>query len=461
MPLDEKMDNSSEPSTARTENPAEPKPLAFHRFLLRILSGFKNLPLDQEFWSNPPYRLAFIWIIGISAYLSGMDMRLAFGGGVPYADWDKIWAIALIIGLLPGYITYWIWGSLYHLGVIIAGGTRGRGSGDASRHIYIVGAMPLAISVMVTAVVNTAVYRNSYFTGPTYAGLDIGLFLFYLAAFIYTIVLWIRGARRVQSTKPVRTALLFAVLPSVVLVVVTFQAMNVGIQEWERTQEDVISMMNQSVELCWEGEYDKAENLLLAARDKATDDPELLRIVLIQLGSFYVGTQDTLSAISYMNESLSYMGQDESEYHLTIGSMQLLERDIPSAITSFEKAVEIDSCNVEANYSLGLIYMGYEDEKFTDYEKALPYNEMHYEVDPDMISMRLLAFNYYELEMYADALPLLEQLSTLNPLDATVKVLAGNIYLEMGDELKAFVYFRDEAALDSTYVLPDEAEPPL
>lgn len=170
--------------------------------------SFKAFLTKYVMQSKTPYWFLVLWGYGLSKALIRLDISVG-GAGIDYSinNWTVLWMVGLILGLIMGLIGYWLLGSLFHLGVLIAGG---KGMAKTSRLINLYASLPHTLVVIAVIAFNMLALRGSYFE---YGGLaNVWIFMTFAAA-IYSWYLGYVGAMEIQKTKRVRSILIFLVLP--------------------------------------------------------------------------------------------------------------------------------------------------------------------------------------------------------------------------------------------------------
>lgn len=110
--------------------------VSFFQYFKECYSDFSKFAKEHLVASSPKYLLLAIWIVGIG---SAAD-RLTSSNS---STWGEVWAIAIFGGILAGAITYYIAGWFYHVRV---GWSKGTGTIDTSRNIYIFSSLPIAVA---------------------------------------------------------------------------------------------------------------------------------------------------------------------------------------------------------------------------------------------------------------------------------------------------------------------------
>ncbi len=117
----------------------------------------------------------------------------------------------------------------------------------------------------------------------------------------------------------------------------------------------------------------------------------------------YVETGDLDSALRYFNIVAELYEKNTYHYLVNKADVELLNKNIPTAIVLLNRAYKLEPNDLAVNNNLGIIYMGYYNEDYIDYEKALPYNQKTYEINVDRISQQILGQNYFHLGKLEDA----------------------------------------------------------
>jgi len=105
-------------------------------------------------------------------------------------------------------------------------------------------------------------------------------------------------------------------------------------------------------------EFEKAKGEFKKAYKFETKSNEKKVMYLRNISLTYHGLGEFESCYYYRKESLKYCAPNSYDYYVNKGDLAILKDEITSAIKCFERAIEIDSEKLEANNSLGLIYIG-------------------------------------------------------------------------------------------------------
>ncbi|MFH0837967.1 MAG: Yip1 family protein [Patescibacteria group bacterium] len=177
-------------------------------FFKSYFGGYKAFLHKNIELKKPPYWLLVIWFYGVVRVLVRLDSSVAgIGFNFNIQGWFDLWVTSLVLGAVIGFIGYWLVGSIFHLGVLLAGGHK---KAKTSRMIFIYSGIPHTIAVMALFFVGMLALRENYFLN---GGLDPRWFYISGAASFYSIVLGYIGAVEVQKTKKIRSILLFLVVP--------------------------------------------------------------------------------------------------------------------------------------------------------------------------------------------------------------------------------------------------------
>jgi len=360
---------------------------------------------------RPPLFLFVLWLIGAYHVLGMVDINsYAYGGTI--TNWGSIWLIAIFLGIPLGYMIYVIYGLLYHAFVRISGGNKNM---LASRNLVLYASIPLFLALIFTRAIETLVYGNKFFIEGPNVTMDIIIVLIIFAALLYSIYLSYVGVRLIQKAKKTRSIIFFLIIPALYFTYLNGSALLLYSDASIATinyNEQAISQMNH-------GDFDSAAESFERAIEnlKKDGDSEALVTAYINLATTYQFKGDLESAKSIYKEALEIMNPDsDAEYHAISGIIAVFDGDMNSAITKFEAALQMDPDNQTANNYLGLMYMGRFDEGKKNLDKALSYNQKAFELNAtDSSIVQNLALNYFELEHYNEALPLLQDTMVLMP----------------------------------------------
>lgn len=165
----------------------------------------------------------------------------------------------------------------------------------------------------------------------------------------------------------------------------------------------------------------------------------------------YEGLNDTTLALKIKKEALKLCPKNTYDYFTTKGDIDLSESNIESAISNFKKAIKINPNKLEANNSLGLIYIGDYGYNFSDLEKALIYNHKALEVYPYSITKNVLGRNYFLLEEYKKADKYFSEILKDYPNDLDTNYSLGIIKYELNDIESAKKFLKYVVKLSPEY----------
>lgn len=174
-------------------------------FLKSFFGDYKDFLHKNIEHASPPYWLSIVWLYGIARvavrFNTGMGTTFNFQG------WLAFWLATLFLGAFIGLIGYWIVGSIFHLGVLLAGGHK---KAKVSRMIYVYCWLPYSLAIMITFLAAMLGLRENYFLN---GGMGAAWFHPATAVSLYSIILGYIGTTEIQKTKKVRSILLFLILP--------------------------------------------------------------------------------------------------------------------------------------------------------------------------------------------------------------------------------------------------------
>ena len=156
---------------------------------------------------RPPALLIMIWLIGMDAVAGMIEMEYAQQGAYLVDNWFYAWIRIMAGGVVVGAIRYWAVGSLFHLGVRLAGGN---GLMRTSRYIFLYSAIPVAVVDLLLKVIQMLVYRNQYFIGQTSAILDGIIGGVMLGTLLFTARLCYIGMCQLMDANPRKSIMLMS-----------------------------------------------------------------------------------------------------------------------------------------------------------------------------------------------------------------------------------------------------------
>ncbi|MBN1258911.1 hypothetical protein JXA05_04105 [Candidatus Peregrinibacteria bacterium] len=173
------------------------------QFISYYCKGYKNFLKKHIAEKRPPFFFILLWIYGAGLMLD----RMAAQGAVD--DWASAWGIVLLLGIVSGYIGYFILGSWYHLRVWLAGGEK---KWRISCNLWLYAGMPIFSVWLLLKIMAMAQYGNAYFKMAMAPFSALTLVLLLLAV-LYSVYLSYTGVVLIQKTKPVRSVIFFIALP--------------------------------------------------------------------------------------------------------------------------------------------------------------------------------------------------------------------------------------------------------
>jgi tetratricopeptide (TPR) repeat protein len=137
--------------------------------------------------------------------------------------------------------------------------------------------------------------------------------------------------------------------------------------------------------------------------------------VLRNISTAFFYQDEIDSAKLYSKLAYKSTSKNTYDYHLNYGEYLMLEGKIKSAITEFEKALQINPNNMETYNNFSLIYDGSFGEEFIDDEKALYYSKKAFELNPSPITKEQLAAVYFQQDNYKESNRLFKELMESYP----------------------------------------------
>ncbi|MEK7448749.1 MAG: tetratricopeptide repeat protein [Planctomycetota bacterium] len=405
------------------------------KFISDFLFRYKHFLRTYLAIDNLPFFYLTLWLTGMARIINKMEFKQKY----PSDNWIIVWLVIMLGGIVAGFLYYWVTGTVYHWFARLSGGARNY---RLSRYILLYSFLPYHLIIIFSIIINMIIYGNKYFAGNTNTILNYVEFGITLIVLVYSLILSFIGIRVLQQTKLIRSVIFFIILPIILLIAA------IGFVTFFESLAP--NYNDQAIEQMDKGNFESAEQLFKKALIFA-DDLETKITVLNNLIYLYEDNGKTPQAIESYQKVLTYYKPNTLEYFLTIGSLNLLKGNIKQAIANFEKVLAINPDEVKVHNELGLIFLGNKDKSFTDYERALVYNEKCYALDKtSQVYLYNLAYNYFALERYTNALPLLESLEKTSLNNAKVKYFIGLSLYYQGDLIKAKKFLKEAIVLDES-----------
>ncbi len=174
-------------------------------------------------------------------------------------------------------------------------------------------------------------------------------------------------------------------------------------------------MSNYGLTLISEGKFDESEILLNKALNTIPYYKKKSKSLIYKDLALLYETQGQIDkTIESIKKAQQLFSDKESQYYSYLGQIQLYSRELDSLVANFEKAIELDAKNPDPYNFLGMLYMGQLiNDVSADFNKALPYNQKAYELNPTPAMMENLAVNYYQIGKLNKSLQLFMQLDTI------------------------------------------------
>jgi hypothetical protein len=196
--------------------PIDSAKVKFFQYFKECLTNFPKFAKDHLLAPSPNFLLLVIWVLGIG---NAAD-RLTSSNS---STWGEVWAVAIFGGILVGAIAYYIGGWFYHVRV---GWSKGRGSIDTARNIYIFSSLPISLISIGSLFFNMIAYGSDYFDSY-YAEasiVDIIFGLLAIAAIGYSIYISYRAVRETMYVEKSRAIGWFVVAPVIFYILVLISA---------------------------------------------------------------------------------------------------------------------------------------------------------------------------------------------------------------------------------------------
>lgn len=188
----------------------------FFEYFKDCYANFSKFTQEHLVTAKPKYHILTIWVLGIG----NVAGRLTSSNS---STWGEVWAIAIFGGILSGAIAYYIAGWFYHVRV---GWSKGTGTIDTSRNIYVFSSLPIAVTGIGSLLFNHMAYGSDYF--DTYyseaSSVDVIFGLLAFAAIAYSIYISYRAVRDVMNVQKGRGMFWFVIAPAILYALLIFSS---------------------------------------------------------------------------------------------------------------------------------------------------------------------------------------------------------------------------------------------
>ena len=188
------------------------------------------------------------------------------------------------------------------------------------------------------------------------------------------------------------------------------------------------------------------------AAELESESNERKVMYLRNVGLAYHELDEYESAFYYKKEALKYCELNSYNYFIQKGDIGILTNDIDSAIINLRKALHINPEKLEANNSIGLIYLGDYGEVYENLEKALFHNKKTNQLHNDSVTKNVLARTYYLMKEYEKAEVLFREILQKNGDDLNSKFSLAMVCYYRDNREEAKRLFKEIFAEDRAYI---------
>ncbi len=217
------------------------------------------------------------------------------------------------------------------------------------------------------------------------------------------------------------------------------------------TEDDAIDVNGKGIELINKGKYQEALQAFL----KAIKNPKLTKkskgTIYRNIAITYNELDKKDSAIHFSTLAAKCFKKNSSDYLVNAADVDLLRGKTAAALKKLLKAVNLDPDEMTINNTLGLIFLGEYDDKFTDLDKALEYNLKAFNVSGSRIIEEVLARTYYRLENFEKAELHYQNLVQNHPEMISYALDMGMTKHKLNKIAEADKFFDQVITRDSTY----------
>jgi len=409
-------------------------------FLKDFFFNFRTFAKEKLSAQKTQYLLLVLYCFGVSLGLERSEILANFFPTSAFDNWNSLWLTVLLSAPLLGMSTFYIIGSIYHAGVVLADGKK-----DAviSRQIYLYSNIPIILFNILSYAFFTFTYEYQYFAGGSNFWINMVFPFLFIAILLYSIYLRYQAMRIIQKTKRIRSLLFFVFLPVLIYVGVTFFWLKIH----ENNVGKILSYSEQANQELSAGNYAQAEELM----DQAllhTPKNDFQQTAKIYANKAYLYELQGLNkeALRYYEESQKLLPNDSLDYYLNEASISMLQEDYEQAISAFRHVLSIEPGNFFAINNLGELIL------FSDHsdncDEAFEYNEKAFLAYTTANTSYNLGMNHFCFMEYEKALSLLEKANDLDPGNTVIIYSLAVVNHGMGNFEDAKLLFEKAIELD-------------
>jgi len=378
-----------------------------------------------------PLLIPVLALLGAAGWFAATEVLARLGFAYPAGRWTTAWAAALAAALPLG-LAAWALGGLWIR--LVAGWNGGRADFGLSRTIWGYAAGPVALAVLAAEAVWMLRYGTAYFTRPVHPEVMVELDAVVAIGLLVTLALAGGGAAWILSSRPAPTLLLLVALP-LGAAGVGYLAVQSGVRY--REVRAAARMREATAQFGRDETYGAEKSLRLAVDESGRTSRDLQRRACLHLGVLLENRGEKARAATWYRRALELADPGSAAATATRGDLLLLEQRTAEAVECFERALALDPDNLSAHNNLGLIYLGIKGAAAADPARALPHNRACHRLSPCPATAYHLAYNYFRLERWAEALPLFEELWATSADDDTYRYYLGICQFRLGDQQAA------------------------
>ena len=217
------------------------------------------------------------------------------------------------------------------------------------------------------------------------------------------------------------------------------------------SESDALKKNHEGINYMNDGKYEKALAAFYEAikSDGLKGDSKGTVYRNIALTFQQLDNQD--SSIHYYTIAAKTFRKNSYDYLVNMANVDMLTNKTGNAITKLLKASALSPEDLSVNNSLGLIYLGYYGEEFTDPERALPYNKTAFDISNSRMTEDLLARNYYQLGKYEIAEMHFDNIHVRYPDNVLYTLNNGMTKYKLKKTAEAELLFKKVLEQDSSY----------
>ncbi len=405
------------------------RPLHFVSSVVFRFVAFARAFLISESKSAPGW-FVLVWAGGVSNKLADTEIESVLLGETAMPKWAVFWVVVLMVGLVRGYIGFYIQGAFFYGFIRLCGGRTHFG---AAANVALYAGLPAIIATFLATLVEVIVVRSQ----ATVESPEVTVYLVVVAILVigfgWSVRLAYLAVRQLFGGGKWRARFIVVGVPTVAFVGLLAAG---AMQGWTESDE-AITLNDEGLEAYMAGRDEAAIDLYQEALSQLSADNLSDRVTILQnLASAYESFGDLEASSKAYEDALELLPPNSPEAYWAQSKVALAHNDVREGIIALQKSLELDASDPWVHNALVEIYLGDHDEGFANYERALEAARSASQLDEDGTIIFNLGRALYFLDRESEAIPLFQRVIE-DSNDVVAHVYLGLSHYELGAEEEA------------------------